>query len=112
MDKTWKKLWIRALEGDAGSYRKIGILLWQNRQCREDVKLARLCFWKAAELGDEKGFLLYHRIFSKGKKVIDDLSYEKIKQDYKAADHPEEKKRLARYLKLGTRKQRLTNLRC
>lgn len=114
MDKRMQNLWIRALEGSAGAYRKLGICFLRGRRCRKNKRLAGACLRKAAELGDEAGYLLYHRLFSKNKKIIDDRSYAEMCREYRNTDNQKEKKRLARYLSLGTKRQKrciLTNKR-
>ena len=58
-----KKLWKRALVGDGAAFRRLGILFLKGEVCRRDKKAARLCLQKAMEAGDERGYLLYHRLF-------------------------------------------------
>lgn len=100
MKRKIRNLWIRALKGSSKAYRELGILFLQGKICRKDVTLAKLCLDKAAELGDEEGYLLYHKVFSGKKKVIDDLSYKEMQRDYLEAKSRKERKRLMRYLKM------------
>lgn len=106
MEKREKNLWIRALQGSAKAYRKLGSVYLLHGTDKNDRELARMCLEKSMELGDETGYLLYHRMFSGGKKVIDDSSYEAIWEEYQSARGMQEKKRLKRYLYLGTRSQK------
>lgn len=92
-----KKLWKKALVGDGAAFRRLGILFLKGEVCRRDKKAARLCLQKAMEAGDERGYLLYHRLFSRGKEVIDDVSYIQMYQEYRL---------LPQYLALGTRRQK------
>lgn len=101
-----RNLWIKALHGSGKAYRRLGILFWTGKTGRRDRSLARLCLMKAAELGDEDGYLLYHWLFSGRKKVIDDRSYQEICQEYKEETNARKKKRLERYLNLGTPRQK------
>ena len=101
MDKKIRNLWIKALKGSSEAYRNLGVLFLQGKECKKDVELARLCLEKAAEMGDEQGYFLYHRVFSKGKKVIDDRSYEEMRRDYRETKDWREKRRLGRYLAVG-----------
>lgn len=110
MDKRMRNLWTRALDGSAGAYRKLGICFLQGRRCRKDKKLAGACLRKAAELGDEAAYLLYHRLFSKNKKIIDDRSYAQMRKEYQNTDNQEKKRMLARYLSLGTKRQKRHNM--
>lgn len=100
MKKKIRNLWIKALKGNAVAYRKLAILFLQGKECKKDMALAKLCLDKAAELGDEAGYLIYHRMFSRGKKVIDDLSYRDMRRDYRKTKDWREKRRLGRYLRL------------
>lgn len=111
MDRQIRNLLVKALKGSGSAYRRLGIAFLQGKRYRPDRQLAYLCLQNAAELGDEKGYFLYHKIFSKKKKVIDDMSYEAMQREYRLTDDFREKKRLALYLKLGTeeQKQKLTN---
>jgi len=101
-----RKLWIKALKGDNTAYRSLGILLLRGRGCQRDKIAAGLCLRKAMEAGDEQGYLLYHRLFSKGRKVIDDASYIQIYQEYRKSGNRREKKRFGQYLALGTKRQK------
>lgn len=101
MDKRERNLWVKALKGSGKAYRKLGVIFWQGKRCKRDRELARLCLQKAAEMGDERGYFLYHGIFSRGKKIIDDFSYEEMYRDYIRTGDLKEKKRLERYLRLG-----------
>lgn len=106
MNQNEKKLWIKALEGSEKAYRKLGLLYLQTGGSGKDRRLGMLCLKRAMEMGDEKGFLIYHRLFSKGKQVIDDRSYQEMWREYRMAGKGEERKLLKAYLKLGTKKQK------
>lgn len=97
-------LWIRALRGSKKAYRKLGILCAGGD--REERILARLCLEKAMAMGDEYSFFLYHRYFYKNSQVIDDLSYEAMCDEYIHTFDLEKRKKLRRYLKMGTRRQK------
>lgn len=100
LNKKIRNLWIKALKGSGKAYRELGIIFLKGKTCKRDDQLAKLCLDKAAELGDEQGYLLYHRIFSKNGKVIDDLSYGEMCRDYREAKSWREKRRLKNYLEL------------
>lgn len=106
VNKRMKYLSVKALCGSGKAYRKLGILFWTGKGCERDRILAGLCLKHAAELGDEEGYFLYHRLFSKGKKVIDDRSYEELWDEYEREKDQKKKRRLAGYLKLGTKRQK------
>ena len=109
MDGKERDLWLEALEDQGDAYRRLGEMYLRKgvaKSSEKDRRLARLCLEKSSELGDEPGYLLYHRIFSRGKKVIDDRSYEAMQKEYQMTEDGEEKKRLARYLELGTKEQK------
>ena len=72
----------------------------QGEFCRRDRGLAKLCLQKAAEMGDEEGFFLYHKAFSKGDQVIDDQSFAEMCRDYRKTGDLREKKRLEKYIGL------------
>lgn len=100
-----RNLWVKALKGSGKAYRELGILFIRGKACRKDRILARLCLDKAAEMGDEQGYLLYHKLFSGKKKVIDDLSYEDMMRDLQNARSRREKKWLERYLGITERRE-------
>lgn len=106
MEKKIRNLWIKALRGSSAAYRKLGVMFLQGKGCKRDKALAKLCLDKAAEMGDERGYFLYHRVFSKGKKVIDELSYEEMRRDYRKTKDWEEKRRLKAYLETGTKRKK------
>lgn len=106
MVRREKNLWIKALQGSAKAYRKLGVVYLLHGTDKNDRELARMCLEKAMEMGDETGYLIYHRLFSRGKKVIDDSSYEAIWEEYQTVRGMREKQRLEGYLHLGTRKQK------
>lgn len=83
MEKKIRNLWVKALRGSSAAYRKLGVMFLQGKECKRDKALAKLCLDKAMEMGDERGYFLYHRVFSKGKKVIDESSYEEMRRDYR-----------------------------
>lgn len=100
MDKRIRNLLVKALRGNKIAYRKLGMLFLQGTICKRDRKLAKLFLDKAIELGDEKSYFLYHREFSKGKKVIDNRSYEEMRRDYQNPLGRKEKEILAGYLSI------------
>lgn len=106
MDMSMRNLWIQALGGSAKAYRKLGICFFRGKWGVKDRKLAKACLEKAAELGDEPAYFLYHKLFSKNKKVVDDASYADMRETYRNTGDSMEKKRLKRYLSLGTKKQK------
>lgn len=98
MDKRIRNLWVRALRGSSAAYRKLGVIFLQGKLCRRDRILARLCLEKAAEMGDEQGYFLYHKTFSKRDKVIDEQSYAEMCRDYRKTRKRGDKRRLRQYL--------------
>lgn len=100
------RLWVKALKGNARAYRHLGILFLKGKGCKRDKRLAKQCLKKAIEAGDEPGYLLYHRLFSRGMQVIDDASYLQIYQEFETAGNQKVKKRFGLYLALGTKRQR------
>ncbi|MCD8348662.1 MAG: hypothetical protein LUD16_12115 [Lachnospiraceae bacterium] len=136
--KRIRKTWLRALEqDDPGAFYRLGVYylkefsrrnvccqtLWHrgtSHRPEPDIRMAHACLKKAMELGSEDGFLLYHRLFSRGKKVIEDDSYAQMVREYRicqAADRSAGaeqrdhgaygyKERLKRYLALGTKAQK------
>ncbi len=104
MDKRIRNLWVRALCGSSVAYRKLGIIFLQGKLCRRDRVLARLCLEKAAEMGDEQGYFLCHKAFSKKEMVIDDQSYAEMCRDYRETKNREEKRRLRKYLDIAVRR--------
>lgn len=106
MEKKIRNLWVKALRGSGAAYRKLGVLFLQGKECKRDKALAKLCLDKAMEMGDERGYFLYHRVFSKGKKVIDELSYEEMRRDYRETKDWGEKRRLKKYLAVGEGKKK------
>ena len=48
---------MKALSGSSAAYRKLGCIFIQGKICKKDMLLARLCLDKAAEMGDEKGYV-------------------------------------------------------
>ncbi|MFG6331434.1 MAG: hypothetical protein K1W28_06335 [Lachnospiraceae bacterium] len=106
MERREKRLWIRALCGRKDAYRMLGVRYLKRGTDRRDRKLAKLCLEKAMELGDEIAYLLYHHLFSKGKQVIDDRSYEAFWQQYRKSRSCSERRRLEKYLRLGTDRQK------
>ena len=99
------KLLLRIMKNDAPFYRKAGIFFLKPGFCR-DRKLAGLLLKTAMEKGDERAYLLYHRHFSRKKKIIDDVSYREIFEDYRREKDKSRKQVLKEYLKLGTRSQK------
>lgn len=106
MNQRIRNLWIRGLCGSGEAYRRLGICFLTGRGCRKDRRLARLCLKQAAELGCEEGYFLYHKLFSSGKRVIDDNSYREMCRAYAAEENQKERRKLQRYLTLGTKKQK------
>lgn len=106
MKQNEKKLWIKALEGSKKAYRKLGLLYLQADSSRKDRRLGKLCLEHAMEMGDKSGFLIYHRLFSKRKEVIDDRSYQEMWREYRKTGNGKEKKGMEGYLRLGTERQK------
>lgn len=106
MKKKIRKLLKKALRGECEAYRKLGCRFLEGRGCRKDKQLAKLFLAKSMESGSQKGFLMYHSNFSKGKEVIDDRSYEMIFSEYEESRSVTRKTELKRYLRLGTEKQK------
>lgn len=100
LNRRIRNLWVQALMGSGAAYRKLGILFLKGKACKKDRKLALLCLDKAAEMGDEQGYLLYHQMFSRRKSIIDAKSYREMYRDYQATKSQKEKKRLKRYLEM------------
>lgn len=100
MDKKIRSLLVKALKGSSTAYRKLGIIFLQGKVCKRDKLLAKLCLEKAAEMGDEQGYLLYYRSFLKKKGMIDADSYEDMRRDYYETADRKERRRLKRYLDL------------
>lgn len=95
----------RILPGTPETYRRLGIFfLRSGRYC--DKGLARVCLLEALRKGDERAYLIYHRNFSKRKKVIDDSSYREIYRDYLRESRKSRRRKLREYLRLGTREQK------
>ncbi|MDO4328914.1 MAG: SEL1-like repeat protein [Lachnospiraceae bacterium] len=107
MNRRIRKLWIKGLSGSADAYCRLGILFLNGLGCRRDRKLAGLCLRQAAELGSEEGYLLYHKFFSKGKRIIDNDSYVEIYREYERETDEKKRRKLRKYLNLGTKWQKL-----
>ena len=99
------KLLLRIMKNDAPFYRKTGVFFLKSCFCR-DRELAGILLKTAMEKGDERAYLLYHRHFSRKKKIIDDVSYREIFEDYMREKDKSRKQVLREYLKLGTRSQK------
>lgn len=108
MNRRITVLWIQALRGSGQAYRKLG-MIWYRGGGMERI-LAKLCLEKAMERGDEYSFFLYHKYFSKGRRVIDDLSYRAMCDEYMRAPNTSERKKLRPYLAMGTRRQKISFL--
>ncbi len=118
MDRRMRRLLLKAMEGSGSACRRLGLLFIRPKnlaKCRtgfwnpcpvRDLRLARVFLERSIELGDEKGYIIYHRLFSKGKKVLDDPSYQEIYLDYRKAENRNVQKRLREYLRLGTNRQK------
>lgn len=105
MNRRIKTLWVKALKGDSEAYRRLGMIFLKGRRHRQDHELGALCLRKAMQMGNEKAWFMYHRIFSKGKEVIDSESYAEIYREYKNSKNVFIRKRLCRYLQMGTTQQ-------
>ncbi|MCD7766950.1 MAG: hypothetical protein LUH53_10650 [Lachnospiraceae bacterium] len=126
MKKSVRNDWIRAVgRDDPEAFYRLGkYYLRRGGVDGGDRTLGRVCLKKSMELGCEEAFFLYHRLYSRGKKVIDDASYEEMAKAYVSghpysSDGPDDKcaeevfpltqgmsrRTLRRYLKLGTREQ-------
>lgn len=106
MNQKERLFWIKALKGSGKAYRKLGVLYLRAGRGRMDQKLGKLCLEHGIELGDEAAYLIYHRLFSRGKQVIDDRSYAEMWREYRKTGGARKKKRLEAYLKLGTERQK------
>lgn len=106
MKKRIKNLWIEALKGDEHALAELGFALWNGKGCRKNRALARVCLERSAAMGNRSAFFLYHRLFSRGRKVIDDQSYRDIFKEYLEAPGTRSKRELMNYLRLGTREQK------
>lgn len=104
MEERIRDLWILALEGSDEAYLELGVIFWKG--AARDKELARLCLDKSAEMGNEEAFCLYHCLFSKGKKVIDDNSYQDLCREFEITEDPAKRKVLEQYLRLGTAGQK------
>ena len=101
-----KNLLLKALQGSSSAYKKLGYLFLEKSSGNKDRELGRLFLLEAVKMGDEDAYFLYHRIFSRGKQVIDDPSYLQCLKEYQSTKNFCEKQRLKRYLLLGTARQR------
>ena len=101
-------LMIRALRGSGKAYRKLGLMFARGN--KEERVLSRLCFEESMKRGDEYSFFIYHKHFSKDCQVIDDSSYREMLNEYMSTSDLVKRKKLRRYLELGTRRQRITLL--
>ncbi|HIZ80190.1 MAG TPA: hypothetical protein IAA17_10430 [Candidatus Lachnoclostridium stercorigallinarum] len=106
MGRRGRKLIIEAVEGSGRSCRKLGLYFFRMRQRPGRKELALRCLRRAAQLGDEMGYLLYHRLTHRGRKVIDDRSYRQMAAEYGGLLPGAEKRRLRQYLLLGTDRQK------
>lgn len=106
MEKSIRNLWVKALSGSSAAYRKLGCLFMQGRICKKDMLLAKLCLNQAAEMGDEQGYLLYHKFFYTKGKIIDDLSYEDMCKEYRETKSRRKKKWLKKYLEVAKKERR------
>lgn len=106
MNKHMRVLCIKALNGSGEACRKLGIVFLTGKECPKDRQLAKVCLRRGAELGDEEAYFLYHRLFSRGRKVIDDHSYQELWEEYEREGDEKKKRKLKKYLNLGTVKQR------
>lgn len=97
-------LWIHALRGSGRAYRKLGVIY--ARGGRTEQALSKACLEKSMEMGDENSFFIYHRYFCKGRQVIDDISYEAMASEYLQTLNLEKKRKLRKYLEMGTSRQR------
>ncbi len=107
MKRNVRRWWILALEKEeARAYRNLGICYLTGNCVQRDKRVGKACLRKAMEMGDERSFFLYNKWFERGKKVIDDRSYEEMVRDWRRCEDARERRRLERYLQLGTRKQK------
>lgn len=105
MEKRVRNLWVKALRGNSAAYRKLGRIFIQGKICKKDMLLAKLCLNKAAEMGDEQGYMLYHKIFYTKEKIIDDLSYEEMRREYRETKSRRKKKWLKKYLEIAEKER-------
>lgn len=85
--------------------RRLGLRLYRNRSC-VSRKMGRHFLYRSMKMDNEQAFLDYHRRFSIGKKVIDDESYRQMYLEYQLISDKMTKKRLGKYLMLGTDEQK------
>lgn len=105
-ERRIRRLFIRALQGNSSAYKKLGCIFLHKNLGNEYRKLGELCLLEAVKMGNEEAYFLYHRLFSGGKQVLDDPSYLQCWSEYQSAKSPGDKKRLKRYLLLGTNRQK------
>ncbi|MCC8138251.1 MAG: hypothetical protein LIO76_09385 [Clostridiales bacterium] len=127
MKKNVRNDWIRAVgRDDPEAFYRLGrYYLRRGGVSGGDRTLGRVCLKKAMQLGSEEAFFLYHHLYSRGEKVIDDASYEEMAKAYvsgypyssdgKHGESGEDtfpltqgmsRQTLRRYLELGTKKQK------
>lgn len=100
INRKVRRLLAGAISGDSRACLELGIRFWKGRGIGRDRKLARVCLKRSMELGNEEGYLIYHRLFSRGKKIIDDASYRDMIREYKNCRDEKEKSKLRKYLRL------------
>ena len=106
MKRKMRRLLIQTLEGSSEACFQLGMLLLLGKGCRRARRLGRLFLEKAMDRGSEKAYFCYHHFFSRKEKVIDDDSYEEMRRAYRQAESLEERRMLARYLRLGSKERR------
>ena len=85
--------------------RRLGLRLYRNPS-RLSRKIGKRFLYRSMKMDNEQAFLDYHRRFSIGKQVIDDISYCQMYLEYRASSDQKIRKRLGGYLLLGTERQK------
>lgn len=101
-----RQLWRKAVLGDMDALAMVGAMLY--RGGGKNKRFGKACIKRAMDMGSERAYLIYHRLFSRGKKLIDDPSYEEMVREYREITGAQDVKRtkiLEGYLRLGTKQQ-------
>ncbi len=106
MDKKFRELLGKAVCQDSEACLALGLLFLNGEGVEKDQELAQTLLGRSMEFGNQEGYFTYHQIFSKGKKVIDDHSYQVMCEEYEKTADRNKQKELEKYLKLGTQEQR------
>ena len=99
-------MWKKAVLGDMDVLAIMGVMLY--KRGGKNKRFGKDCIKRAMDMGSERAYLVYHRLFSRGEKLIDDPSYEEMMREYieiYGAQDVRRKKILEGYLRLGTKQQ-------